>query len=61
MLLLSVSAGRNMTREIFSKLRNAGFAVDDKNEPVPENIPVATTADAVSATDIDRNALADED
>ena len=31
-----VSAGQNMTRDNFLELRNVGFAVDDKNEPVPE-------------------------
>ena len=61
MLLLSVSAGRNMTRDDFLELRNGGFAVDDENEPVPENIPVATTANAFSNTSIDRNAIAAED
>ena len=32
-----------------------------KNEPVPENIPVATTVDNVTYTAIDRNAIAAED
>ena len=45
----------------FLELRNSGFAVDDDNEPVPENIPVATTVDAVTGTAIDRNAIAAED
>ena len=58
---LSVSAGRNMTRDNFSELRNSGFVVDDNNEPVPENIPVDTTVDAVSDTDIDRNFIASKD
>ena len=42
-------------------LRNAGFAVDDNNEPVPENMPVATTVDTVAETVIDRNTIAVED
>ena len=50
-----------MTRDNFLDLRNAGFVVDDKNEPVPENIPVATTADNVANTDIYRNDIAAED
>ena len=49
-----------MTRDHFLELRNAGFAVDDDNEPVPENIPVATTVDSVTDTAIDRNAIAAE-
>ena len=61
MLPLSVSAGRNMTCDDFSELRNAGFAVDDDNESIPDNTPVATIADAVSDTAIDRNAIAAED
>ena len=61
MLPLSVSAGRNMTCDNFWELRNAGFADNDKNEPITENIPVATTSDAVADTDIDRNAIAAED
>ena len=43
------------------ELRNSGFAVDDDNETVPENIPVATTVDAVANTVIGRNAVAAED
>ena len=39
----------------------AGFAVDDNSEPVPDNIPVATTVDAVSDTAIDRKSIAVED
>ena len=35
LLPLSVSAGRNMTRDNFLELRNSGFTVDDDNEPVP--------------------------
>ena len=50
-----------MTRDNFSELRNSGFAVDDDNEPVPENIPVATTADAGADTGIGRNAIYAED
>ena len=61
MLPLSVGAGRNMTRDDFLELRNARFTVDDDNEPVPENIPVATTVDAVADTAIDRNTIAAED
>ena len=61
MLPLSVSAGQNMTRDNFLELRNAGFAVYDNNEPVPDNIPVATTVDAVADTAVDRNAIAAED
>ena len=61
MLPLSVSAGKNMTRDDFLELRNAGLAVDDDNEPVPDNIPAATTVDDVAKTSIERNAIADED
>ena len=61
LLPLSVSAGRNMTRDNFLELRNARFTVDDNNEPVPENIPVATTVDAVADTAIDRNTIDAED
>ena len=61
MLHLSVSAGKNMTRDNFSELRNAGFTVNDENKPVPENIPVATTVDAVTNNSIDRNAISAED
>ena len=50
-----------MTRDNFLELRNSGFAVNDDNEPVPENIPVDTTVNTVSDTDIDRNAIAAED
>ena len=50
-----------MTRDNFSELRNAGFAVYDDNEPVPDNIPVATTVNAFADTAIDRNAIAAED
>ena len=42
-------------------LRNAGFAVDDNNEPVPENMHVATTVYTVADTIIDRNSIAVED
>ena len=61
LLPLSVSTGRNLTRDNVLELRNAGFAVNDENEPVPENIPVATTVDSVTDTDIDRNQIAAED
>ena len=57
LLPLSVSAGRNMTCDNFLELRSSGFAVNDDNELVPENIPVATTVDAVSNTPIYRNAI----
>ena len=60
MLPLSVSAGRNMTRDNFLEVRNDGFTVKDKNEPLPENITVATTVDAVTNTDIYRNAIASD-
>ena len=50
-----------MTHEKISELRNSGFAVDDENEPITENIPVSTTVDAVADTAIDRNAIASED
>ena len=50
-----------MRRDNVLELRNTVFAVDDKNEPVPKNIYVDTTADAVSNTGIDRNASAAED
>ena len=30
-----------MTRDNFSELMNSGFTVDDENEPVSDNIPVA--------------------
>ena len=57
LLLLSVRSGKNMTRENVLELRNPGFTVDDNNEPITENIPVATTADAVAKTAIDINAI----
>ena len=44
-----------MTCDDFSELRKARFVVDDDNEPVPENVPVTTTADAVSGNVIERN------
>ena len=50
-----------MTRDNFSELRNAGFALDDESEPVIENIPVATTVDTVTNTDIYRNDIAAKD
>ena len=49
-----------MTRDNFLELRNSVFAVGDKNEPVPESIPVATTIDSVAKTAIDRNDIAAE-
>ena len=61
LLLLSVSTGQNMTRDNVLELRNVGFAVDEDNEPVTENIPVATTVNAVAGTVIDRNIIAAED
>ena len=61
LLPLGVSAGRNMIGDIFLELSNARFKVDDKNEPVPENIPVSTTVDSAGDTVIDRNAIAAED
>ena len=61
LLPLSVRAGQNMTRDDFLELKNAGFAVDNDNEPVFENIPVDTTVDAVADNAIDRNAIAAED
>ena len=61
MLPLSVSAGRNMTRDNFLELRNSELAVDDNNEPIPENIPVDTIVYTVSDTTIYRNATAAED
>ena len=42
-------------------LRNSGFAVDENNEPGTNNIPVATTVDAVADTAIDRNSIDAED
>ena len=59
-LPLSVSSGRNMTRDNFLELRNAGIVVNDKNEPVPDNIYVANTVNAVSNTAIDKNDIAAE-
>ena len=50
-----------MTRDDFLELRNTGLAVDDDNEPVPDNIPAATTVDDVAKTSIERNAIAAED
>ena len=61
MLPLSVSADWNMTHDNFLEIRNARFAVDDGNEPVPENIPLATTVDTVANTAIDRNYIAAKD
>ena len=58
MLPLSVSAGQDMTRDNVLELRNVGFAVDDKNEPVPENIPVDSTVNSVANTNIDKNVIA---
>ena len=46
-----------MTRDDFLYLSNAGLAVNDNNEPVPENISVTTTFDAVTNTNIERNAI----
>ena len=60
MLPLSVSAGQNMKSDNFLVLGNDVFAVNDNNEPVPENIPVATTVDAFTNTAIDRNAITAE-
>ena len=57
LLPLSVSAGQNMTRDNFFELRNVGFAVDDKNKPVPENIHVADTVNAVANTTIEKMPL----
>ena len=61
MLPLSVSAGQNITRDNFLEISNSRLEVNDDNEPVPENIPVSTTVNAVSNTDIDRNTIAAED
>ena len=47
-----------MTRDDFLELSNPGFAVHDNNEPVPDNIPVPTTVDVISGTDIDINSIA---
>ena len=60
MLPLSVSAGQNMTRDNVSELKNVGFVIDDKNEPVPNKIPVANTVQDVTNTTIDKNAIATE-
>ena len=40
---------------------DCGFAANDGNEPVTENIPVANTVDAVADTSIERNTIATED
>ena len=61
MLLLTISAGKNMTRDNFSGPRNAGFAVNDNNEPVLENIHVDITVDSVADTAIDINTISSED
>ena len=61
LLPLSVSAGENMTCDNFLVLGNDVFAVDDENEPVPENKPVATTVDAFANTAVDRNDITTED
>ena len=61
LLIISVSAGRNIICDNFLELMNAGFAFNDNNKPVPENISVATTFDAVTNTSIDRNSIAAED
>ena len=61
LLPLSVSAGKNMTHDNFLELRNYGFAVSCNNEPVPENITVATIVDTVAKTAVYRNAIAAED
>ena len=50
-----------MTCEYFWELRNAGFTIDDNNEPVPEKIPVAITVDAVDNTAIEKDAIDSED
>ena len=50
-----------MTHDNFLELRNSGFAVDDDNEPVSQNIPVATTVDAVADTYIDRKTIFAQD
>ena len=50
-----------MTRDHVLELWNAGFAVDDDNEPVPEIIPISTTVDAIKNTEIDRNTISAED
>ena len=47
-----------MTRDIFLELRNVGFVIDEKDEPVPDNIPVANTIHDVTNTTIDKNAIA---
>ena len=61
MLPISVSAGKNITHDNFLDLRNAGFTVYDNNEPVTENIPVATTVDAAADTDIEIKVIVVED
>ena len=61
MLLLTISAGQNMTRDNFSGPRNAGFAVNDNNEPVSENIHVDITVNSVADTAIDINTISSED
>ena len=50
-----------MTRDNVLEPRNARLAVNDDNEYFPENIPVATTFNAVANTAIDRNAIAAKD
>ena len=50
-----------MTHENVLELRNAGFTVDDKNEPVTDNTPLATTVDAAVNTFINRNNIDAED
>ena len=50
-----------MTRDNVLELRNSGFAVDEDNESVPENVSVATTVNDVSDTAIDINSIAFED
>ena len=60
MLPFSVSTGQNMTRDNFLVLGNVGFLIDEKNEPVPDNIRVANTFDAVTNTTLDRNSIAAE-
>ena len=50
-----------MTHDNFSELRDARFTVNDDNEPVPENIPVDETVDAVANTVIERKTTAAKD
>ena len=57
LLPLSFSAGQNMTGENCLDQSNAGFTVDENNEPVTENISVAITVDAVDNTTIDKTPL----